>query len=76
MVGFAGSILHEGDTQSEFWVWPTPTHYMGPLAFGFPSEKGKINLFSLVVESRGMKEAGRSKFFPSLGAGMWLSGPL
>lgn len=62
-MGFAESILHRDDTQSEVWVWPTPTHYMGPLVFGFPSEKGEIHLFSLTVESIGMRcQAGLGSF--------------
>lgn len=53
----------------EFWVWSTLTHHVGPLAFGFPAEKGEIISFQPSGGECNTEESGRSRFILASGLG-------
>lgn len=50
-------------------MWPTLTHHVGPLAFGFPAEKGEIISFHFYGGEHNAEESGKSRFFMASGLG-------
>lgn len=50
-------------------MWPTLAHHVGPLAFGFPAEKGEIISFQPYGGEHNAEESGRSRLILASGLG-------